>query len=82
MSRKKNLLSVLAQSSAICCALSVLWVVVGYSLAFTPGNPWIGSFDHIFLKGLSLHTMSGSIPTLLFMIFQMTFAVLTLKVVG
>ena len=50
MSRKKNLLSVLAQSSAICCALSVLWVVVGYSLAFTPGNPWIGSFDHIFLK--------------------------------
>ena len=77
MSRKKNLLSVLAQSSAICCALSVLWVVVGYSLAFTPGNPWIGSFDHIFLKGLSLHTMSGSIPTLLFMIFQMTFAVLT-----
>ena len=77
MSRKKNLLSVLAQSSAICCALSVLWVVVGYSLAFTPGNPWIGSFDHIFLKGLNLHTMSGSIPTLLFMIFQMTFAVLT-----
>ena len=77
MSRKKNLLSVLAQSSAICCALSVMWVVVGYSLAFTPGNPWIGSFDHIFLKGLSLHTMSGSIPTLLFMIFQMTFAVLT-----
>lgn len=77
MSRKKNLLSVLAQSSAICCALSVLWVVVGYSLAFTPGNPWIGSFDHILLKGLSLHTMSGSIPTLLFMIFQMTFAVLT-----
>ena len=68
MSRKKNLLSVLAQSSAICCALSVMWVVVGYSLAFTPGNPWIGSFDHIFLKGLSLHTMSGSIPTLLFMI--------------
>ena len=54
-----------------------MWVVVGYSLAFTPGNPWIGSFDHIFLKGLSLHTMSGSIPTLLFMIFQMTFAVLT-----
>lgn len=77
MSRKKNLLSVLAQSTAICCALSVLWVVVGYSLAFTPGNPWIGSFDHIFLKGLSLHSMSGSIPTLLFMIFQMTFAVLT-----
>ena len=76
MSRKKNLLSVLAQSSAICCALSVLWVV-GYSLAFTPGNSWIGSFDHLFLKGLSLHTMSGSIPTLLFMIFQMTFAVLT-----
>ncbi len=77
MSRKKNLLSVLAQSTAICCALSVLWVVVGYSLAFTPGNPWIGNFDHIFLKGFDIHSMNGSIPTLLFMIFQMTFAVLT-----
>ncbi len=77
MSRKKNLLSVLAQSTAICCALSVLWVVVGYSLAFTPGNPWIGGFDHIFLKGLDIHSMNGSIPSLLFMIFQMTFAVLT-----
>ncbi len=77
MTRKKNLLSVLAQSTAICCALSVLWVVVGYSLAFTPGNPWIGGFDHIFLKGLDIHSMNGSIPTLLFMIFQMTFAVLT-----
>ena len=76
MTRKKNLLSVLAQSTAICCVLSVLWVVVGYSLAFTPGNPWIGGFDHLFLKGLDLKTMSGSIPALLFMIFQMTFAVL------
>ncbi len=77
MTRKKNLLSVLAQSTAICCVLSVLWVVVGYSLAFTPGNPWIGNFDHIFLKGFDIHSMNGSIPTLLFMIFQMTFAVLT-----
>ncbi len=77
MTRKKNLLSVLAQSTAICCALSVLWVVVGYSLAFTPGNPWIGNFDHLFLKGFDIHSMNGSIPTLLFMIFQMTFAVLT-----
>ncbi len=77
MTRKKNLLSVLAQSTAICCVLSVLWVVVGYSLAFTPGNPWIGNFDHLFLKGFDIHSMNGSIPTLLFMIFQMTFAVLT-----
>lgn len=77
MARKKNLLSILAQSTAICCALSLVWVVVGYSLAFTPGNPWIGGFDYFLLRGLDIKSMTGSIPTLLFMIFQMTFAVLT-----
>ncbi len=77
MTRKKNVLSVLEQSAAICCALSVVWYAVGYSLAFTPGNPWIGDFSQAFLRGLDIHSMSGSIPTLLFVSFQMTFAVLT-----
>lgn len=77
MARKKNVLSVLAQSTAICCALTLVWFVVGYSLAFTPGNPFIGGLDHVFLKGIDIKSMTGSIPTLLFVIFQMTFAVLT-----
>lgn len=77
MARKKNMLSILAQSTVICCALTLVWYIVGYSLAFTPGNPWIGNFSQIFLKGIDIHAMSGSIPTLLFVTFQMTFAVLT-----
>lgn len=77
MARKKNILSILAQSSVICCALSVVWVVVGYSLAFTEGNPWIGNFSQAFLRGIDIKSMTGSIPTLLFVFFQMTFAVLT-----
>ncbi|MDO4936439.1 MAG: ammonium transporter [Sutterellaceae bacterium] len=77
MSRKKNVLSVLAQTTVICCALTIVWFAVGYSLAFTPGNPWIGNFSQAFLSGIDIHSMTGSIPTLLFVIFQMTFAVLT-----
>ena len=75
MARKKNILSILAQSSVICCALSIVWVVVGYSLAFTEGNPWIGNFSQAFLRGIDIKSMTGSIPTLLFVFFQMTFAV-------
>lgn len=77
MSRKKNVLSILAQTSVICCALTVLWYAVGYSLAFTPGNPYIGDFSQAFLAGIDINSLSGSIPTLLFVTFQMTFAVLT-----
>lgn len=77
MARKKNVLSVLAQTTVICCALTLVWFAVGYSLAFTPGNPFIGNLDQAFLRGIDIHAMTGSIPTLLFVIFQMTFAVLT-----
>lgn len=52
-------------------------MVVGYSLAFTEGNPWIGNFSQAFLRGIDIKSMTGSIPTLLFVFFQMTFAVLT-----
>lgn len=77
MARKKNVLSVLAQTTVICCALTLVWFAVGYSLAFTPGNGFIGGLDHVFLSGIDIKSMTGSIPTLLFVIFQMTFAVLT-----
>lgn len=77
MARKKNILSILAQTTSICCALTLVWFVAGYSLAFSSGSAFIGGFDHLFLRGIDIHSMTGSIPTLLFVIFQMTFAVLT-----
>lgn len=77
MSRKKNVLSVLAQTTVICCALTLLWLVAGYSLAFAPGNAFVGGLDHAFLRGIDIKSTTGSIPTYLFVIFQMTFAVLT-----
>ena len=77
MARKKNVLSVLAQTTVICCALTLVWFIAGYSLAFAPGNAFIGSLDHAFLRGIDIASITGSIPTLLFVIFQMTFAVLT-----
>ena len=77
MVRKKNLLSTLAQSVAICGLMSILWYAVGYSLAFSEGTPFIGGLSKAFLSGISISTLSGSIPELLFVFFQMTFAILT-----
>lgn len=77
MVRKKNVLSVVMQSFTICCAVTVVWYIVGYSLAFSGGNWFIGNFDNVFLRGIHIDTMHGSIPELLFMMFQMTFAILT-----
>lgn len=77
MVRKKNVLSVVMQSFAICCAVTIVWYAVGYSLAFSGGNWFIGNFDNVFLKNIQIDTMHGSIPEMLFMMFQMTFAILT-----
>lgn len=77
MVRKKNMLSTLAQSVAICGLMSILWYAVGYSLAFSEGTPFIGGLSKAFLSGISISTLSGSIPELLFVFFQMTFAILT-----
>lgn len=77
MVRKKNVLSVVMQSFAICCSITIVWYVCGYSLAFTEGNFFIGGFDKVFLHGIGINTMQGSIPEMLLMMFQMTFAILT-----
>lgn len=55
----------------------VVWFAAGYSLAFGPGSAFVGGLSHVFLNGLDINSMSGSIPTLLFVCFQMTFAILT-----
>ena len=75
--RSKNVLSVLMQCFAIAGLASILWLVAGYSLAFGEGNAWIGDLSKVMMAGIGRETLSGSIPESLFMMFQMTFAVIT-----
>jgi ammonium transporter, Amt family len=75
--RARNLLSVLMHCFSICCVVSVLWLVIGYSLAFGEGNAVIGGLGRVFLAGVSTETLSGSIPEVVFFMFQMTFAIIT-----
>ncbi|WP_250657899.1 ammonium transporter [Alkalimarinus coralli] len=75
--RSKNVLSVLMQCFAIAGVSSLLWLIMGYSLAFGEGNALIGDFSKVMLSGIGRDTLSGDIPESLFMLFQMTFAVIT-----
>jgi Amt family ammonium transporter len=75
--RTKNVLSVFMQCFMITCVSSVLWLIVGYSLAFGEGNAWIGDLSRVMFSGISRETLSGDIPEALFAMFQMTFAVIT-----
>ncbi|MCG7975861.1 MAG: ammonium transporter [Candidatus Thiodiazotropha taylori] len=75
--RTKNVLSVLMQCFAIAGMVSILWLVAGYSLAFGEGNAWIGDFSRVLMSGVGKETLSGDIPESLFMLFQMTFAIIT-----
>ncbi|QIY79944.1 ammonium transporter [Chromobacterium violaceum] len=86
MVRKKNVLATLMQSFAITALVTVLWAVVGYSLAFTVGTPYIGDLSRVLLDGmvymkdagkLAVHPLAGTIPESVFMTFQMTFAIIT-----
>jgi Amt family ammonium transporter len=80
MVRKKNVLSTIMQSFAVTCLMTVLWMVIGYSLAFTDGgsaNAFVGGLSNIFLTDMKLDTINGTIPDSVFMTFQMTFAIIT-----
>ncbi|ARW11134.1 ammonium transporter [Acetobacter ascendens] len=94
MVRKKNVLATLMQSFALCCIISIVWMVAGYSLAFTTGTPWIGGLGRMFLNGIGANIHNGAdigftlgadspnattmtIPESIFMMFQMTFAIIT-----
>ena len=89
MVRKKNVLATMMQSFSICALVSVLWMVAGYSLAFGEGNAWIGDFSRFFLGGLAENwdkpftlgsgdaAVATTIPESVFLMFQMTFAVIT-----
>ena len=81
--RSKNMLSVLMQVFVVTALIFVLWVIYGYTLAFTAGNPFFGSFDKLFLKGITPDSVAATfskgvvIPELIFVAFQATFAAIT-----
>lgn len=76
--RTKNVLSVLMQCFAIAGMVSIVWFLLGYSLAFGEGNAWIGDLSKVMMAGIGRETLaSGDIPESLFMMFQMTFAIIT-----
>jgi Amt family ammonium transporter len=82
MSRYKNLLNTFAMTFVAYCLASVIWVAWGYSLSFgSDVHGVVGGLDYLFLKGLTITSLSGSIPSYVFVMFQMTFACITLALV-
>ena len=75
--KSKNILSVLMQCIAIACLASLIWLAVGYSLAFSEGSQWVGGLQNSFFSGIERSSLSGDIPESVFFMFQMTFAIIT-----
>ena len=75
--QSKNVLSVMMHCFAIACLVSLIWLIVGYSLAFDEGNAIIGGFGKVMLNGVGWDSLSGDIPENVFFMFQMTFAIIT-----
>ncbi len=75
--RVKNILSILMQCFAVTCVASLLWLLVGYSMAFSEGNAFVGGFDNILMGAVTEDSMVGDIPESVFAMFQMTFAIIT-----
>src|ERR1700744_1904883 len=85
MVRKKNVLATMAQSLAAVTLISILWVAFGYSLVFVGDGPWLGTLDRWFLAGMtvdSVNPAAKTIPEALFMLYQMTFAIITVALVA
>ncbi|QNT78166.1 ammonium transporter [Entomobacter blattae] len=98
MVRKKNVLSTMIQSFALCCMISIVWAVIGYSLAFGTGTPFIGDLSQVFLNETVAHLVKGidtpftlgadssnpstmTIPESVFLVFQMTFAIIAAAII-
>ncbi|MEE3358360.1 MAG: ammonium transporter [Pseudomonadota bacterium] len=75
--RARNVLSVFMHCYAIACLMSVLWFAFGYSIAFGDGNAYWGGLGKMFLNGVTVDSLSGTLPEILFFAFQMTFAIIT-----
>lgn len=79
--RSKNVLSLMAQTMVILALVSVIWVVYGYSLSFSEGNDFFGGFSQFMLKGISIESLSATIPQFVHVAFQGAFACLTVALV-
>ncbi len=77
MVRRKNMLSIAGQCVALCCVVSLLWIVIGYSLAFTGGNDYVGGLELLLLANLDLEGVQQTFPGPLFVVFQLGFAVVS-----
>jgi Amt family ammonium transporter len=75
--RSRNVLSILMQCFTITCIASILWFAVGYSLAFSEGTSFVGGLSKALLAGVAEDSVSGDIPETVFIMFQMTFAIIT-----
>src|SRR5262245_43571640 len=85
MVRKKNVLATMAQSLTCTMLCSILWFAVGYSLSFVGDGPWLGTFERAFMRGATMESTSplaATIPEMLFMMYQMTFAIITVALVA
>ncbi len=85
MVRKKNVLATMAQTLVCVMICSLLWLAVGYSLAFVGDGPVLGTFERTFLRGVgmnSVNPLAPNIPEVLFMLYEMTFAVITVALVA
>ena len=82
MVRKKNVLATMGHSFSAAAMVTVVWVIVGYSLAFGDGGLWLGDMSKLLLEGITTDTLSGTIPEILFAIFQMTFAIIAVAIIS
>lgn len=82
MVRKKNVLSTMMFSLSAAILVSLIWVIAGYSLAFSGTGAYFGDLSKAFLNGVAFDALSGTIPESLFVIFQMTFAIITVAIIS
>jgi len=82
LTRSRSVLNTIGMSYVAFCTANIVWVIIGYSLVFGGNGPLIGSFKHVLLRGIDVNSVTGSIPTLLFVAFQGTFAAITVAIVS
>lgn len=82
LTQRKSVLNTIGMSYTAFCTASVVWVVVGYSIAFSGDGAYFGNFDYLLLKGITVTDVEGTIPTLLFVFFQGTFAAIAIALVS
>lgn len=79
--RKDNVLATLMQTLAVACIISLVWPIIGYTMVFTDGSGWSGGLSKIFMKGIGVDSVTGTIPETVFMLFQMKFAIITCAII-